>query len=110
MLDILRRVSLFSNSASNLVKVEKNGIFINVSASNMDFSMSGEDQVLISNAECPDNFRIGLKSSAFQTCINSIPSDTIRMQLLDSMHAVVLTADTPAPKVMTLVMPMVLDD
>lgn len=110
MLDILRRVSLFSNSASNLVKVEKNGIFINVSASNMDFSMSGEDQVLISNAECPDNFRIGLKSSAFQTCINSIPSDTIRMQLLDSMHAVVLNADTPAPKVMTLVMPMVLDD
>lgn len=110
MLDILRRVSLFSNSASNLVKVEKNGIFINVSASDMDFAMSGEDQVLISNAECPDNFRIGLKSSAFQTCINSIPSDTIRMQLLDSMHAVVLTADTPAPKVMTLVMPMVLDD
>ena len=110
MIDILRRVSLFSNSASNLVKVEKNGIFINVSASNMDFSMSGEDQVLISNAECPDNFRIGLNSSAFQTCINSIPSDTIRMQLLDSMHAVVLTADTPAPKVMTLVMPMVLDD
>lgn len=110
MLDILRRVSLFSNSASNLVKVEKNGIFINVSASDMDFAMSGEDQVLISNSECPDNFRIGLKSSAFQTCINSIPSDTIRMQLLDSMHAVVLTADTPAPKVMTLVMPMVLDD
>lgn len=110
MLDILRRVSLFSNSASNLVKVEKNGIFINVSASDMDFAMSGEDQVLISNSECPDNFRIGLKSSAFQTCINSIPSDTIRMQLLDSMHAVVLTADTPAPKVMTLVMPMVLND
>lgn len=110
MIDILRRVSLFSSSASNLVKVEKNGIFINVSASDMDFVMSGEDQVLISNAECPDNFRIGLKSSAFQTCINSIPSDTIRMQLLDASHAVVLTADTPAPKVMTLVMPMALDD
>lgn len=110
MIDILRRVSLFSSSASNLVKVEKNGIFINVSASDMDFAMSGEDQVLISNAECPDNFRIGLKSSAFQTCINSIPSDTIRMQLLDSMHAVVLTADQPAPKVMTLAMPMMMND
>ena len=110
MIDILRRVSLFSSSASNLVKVEKNGMFINVSASDVDFAMSGEDQVLISNAECPDGFRIGLKSSAFQACINSIPSDAIRMQLLDSTHAVVLTADTPAPKVMTLVMPMVLDN
>ena len=110
MIDILRRVSLFSSSASNLVKIEKNGMFINVSASDVDFAMSGEDQVFISNSECPDNFFIGLKSTAVQVCINSIPSDTIRMQLLDSTHAVVLTADEPAPKVMTLAMPMLLND
>lgn len=109
MIDILRRVSLFSSSATNLVKVVKNGMFINVSGSDVDFAMSGEDQVLISNAECPDGFRIGLKSSAFQTCINSIPSDAIRMQLLDASHAVVLTADEPAPKVLSLCMPLLLD-
>ena len=110
MIDILRRVSLFSSSASNLVKIEKNGMFINVSASDVDFAMSGEDQVFISNSECPDNFFIGLKSTAVQVCINSIPSDTVRMQLLDSTHAVVLTADEPAPKVMTLAMPMMMND
>ena len=109
MIDILRRVSLFSSSESNLVMVVKNGMFINVSASDVDFDMSGEDQVLISNAECPDGFRIGLKSSVFQTCINSIPLDAIRMQLLDASHAVVLTADEPAPKVLSLCMPLLLD-
>lgn len=110
MLDILRRVSLFSSSASNLVEIKKNGIFLTVSASDADFAVSGEDQVCIADAQCDDNFRIGLKSTSFQTCINSIPSDTIRMQLLDPTRAVVITADDPAPKVMTLCMPMILND
>ena len=110
MLDILRRVSLFSSNASNLVEVKKNGMFLTVSANDADFSVSGEDQVCIADAQCDDNFRIGLKSTSFQTCINSIPSDTIRMQLLDASHAVVITADDPAPKVMTLCMPMILND
>lgn len=110
MLDILRRVSLFSSNASNLVEIKKNGMFLTVSASDIDFAVSGEDQVCISDAQCDDNFRIGLKSTAFQTCINSIPSDTIRMQLSDPKRAVVITADEPAPKVLTLCMPMVLND
>ena len=110
MLDILRRVSLFSSNASNLVEIKKNGMFLTVSASDADFSVSGEDQVCIADAQCDDNFRIGLKSTSFQTCINSIPSDTIRMQLIDPTRAVVITADDPAPKVMTLCMPMILND
>lgn len=110
MLDILRRVSLFSSNASNLVEIKKNGMFLTVSANDADFSVSGEDQVCIADAQCDDGFRIGLKSTAFQTCINSIPSDTIRMQLLDPTRAVVITADDPAPKVMTLCMPMILND
>ena len=110
MLDILRRVSLFSTNANNLVEIKKNGIFLTISASSEDFSVSGEDQVCIADAECKDNFRIGLNSTAFQTCINPIPSDTIRMQLLDASHAVVITADEPAPKVLTLCMPVLLNN
>ena len=109
MLDILRRVSLFSSNSSNLVEIKKNGIFLTVSASDEDFSVSGEDQVCIADAQCDDGFRIGLNSTSFQKCINPIPSDTIRMQLLDASHAVVITADEPAPKVLTLCMPMVLN-
>ena len=41
MLDILRRVSLFSSNASNLVEIKKNGMFLTVSASDEDFAVSG---------------------------------------------------------------------
>lgn len=110
MLDILRRVSLFSSNVSNLVEIKKSEKFLIVSASDVDFSVSGEDQVFISHAQCDDNIRIGLKSTSFQTCINSIPSDTIRMQLLDASHAIVITADEPTPKVLTLCMPILLNN
>lgn len=109
MLDILRRVSLFSSNASNLVEMKKNDMFLTISARDADLAISGEDQVCIACAQCDDNFRIGLKSTILQTCIKSIPSDTIRMQLLDASHAVVLTADEPAPKVLSLCMPLLLD-
>ena len=110
MLDILRRVSLFSSNESKLVEVKKNGLFLTVSARDEDFAVSGEDQVCIADAQCEDNFRIGLNSTAFQNCINPIPSDTIRMQLIDPTRSVVITADEPAPKVLTLCMPMLLND
>ena len=110
MLDILRRVSLFSSNESKLVEVKKNGLFLTVSARDEDFAVSGEDQVCIDDAQCEDNFRIGLNSTALQNCINTIPYDFIRMQLLDSYHAVVITANDPAPKVLTLCMPVILND
>lgn len=110
MLDILRRVSLFSSNESKLVEVKKNGLFLTVSARDEDFAVSGEDQVCIDDAQCEDNFRIGLNSTAFQNCINPIPSDFIRMQLLDPTRAVVITANEPAPKVLTLCMPMLLNN
>lgn len=109
MLDILRRVSLFSSNSSNLVEMKKNNIFLTISARDADLAISGEDQVCIACAQCDDNFRIVLKSTFFQSCIKSIPSDTIRMQLFDASHAVVLTADEPAPKVLSLCMPMLPD-
>ena len=110
MLGILRRISLFSSSVSNLIEVEKNGMFLTVSASDSDFAKSGEDQVFLSEAACSDGFKIGLKSDSFRTCISAIPSNTIRMRLLDSSHAVVLTADEPAPNVLALEMPMLLNE
>lgn len=110
MLGILRRVSLFSSSVSNLIEVEKNGMFLIVSASDSDFAKSGEDQVFLSEAACTDGFKIGLKYDSFRTCISAIPSNTIRMRLLDNSHAVVFTADEPAPNVLALEMPMLLDE
>ena len=107
---IIQKLEETKYTDSNLVEVKKNGLFLTVSARDEDFAVSGEDQVCIADAQCEDNFRIGLNSTSFQKCISPIPSDTIRMQLLDPTRAVVLTADEPAPKVLTMCMPMLLNN
>ena len=57
-----------------------------------------------------DNFRIGFKASSLIDVINAIDGDIIRMALSDPTRAGVVTADEPSPQILTLVMPMILED
>ena len=110
MLEVLKRVSLFASMSSDLVKIEKNEMFLTLSASDVDFALSGEDHVCIADSQCEEHFHIGLNASSFQTCLNVIPSGTIRMQMSAPNRAVVLTPDEPAPQVLSLCMPLILND
>lgn len=110
MLAVVKRVAMFSSESSNLIVLEKNGMFLNVSASDIDFGLSADDQVVITDAECNDHFRIGFKASGLMDVINAIDSDAIRMTLADPSRAGVLTADEPSPQVLTLLMPMLIND
>jgi DNA polymerase III subunit beta len=110
MLSIVKRVALFTSENSNIVKVEKNGMFIDVSTEDKDFSQGAHDQVIIADAECTDGFKIGFNASVLQTSVNAIQGDTVRMQLSDASRAAVLTADEPSPCALALCMPTVLGD
>ena len=101
---------MFSSESSNLIVLEKNGMLLNVSAQDIDFGRSAEDQVIITNAECNEHFRIGFKSSFLIDTISAIDSDAIRMTLADPSRAGVVTADEPSPSTLTLLMPMLIND
>ena len=85
-------------------------MFLNVCASDIDFSKKAEDQVLITDSKCNDGFTIGFNYHNLLDTVTAIPDDTIRIQLADPSRAGVLTADTPAPTTLTLLMPVLLDD
>lgn len=110
MLETIKRVSLFGDKSSNLLVLEKNGMFLDVSSRDVDFSTSAADQVLVSNAECLDGFRIGVNSSYLSSALSAIDAPDIRMQFSDERHQMLFTADIPAPSVLTMCMPMVIDD
>ena len=110
MLAIVKRVVLFSPESDNSVVIRKDGMFLTVSADNIDFSLSASDQVMLQNAQCEDGFHIGFNGVRLQSVINAIPGDTIRMELSDKTRAAVLTADEPSPSVLTLLMPIVINE
>lgn len=109
MLSVLNRVAVFGPESTNLVQFRKNGMFINIKAEDIDFATHAEDQVLITQSECPDGFAIGFNSKHFADCINAIPGDDICIKLADPSRAAVVTETHDNPTTLTLAMPMLID-
>ena len=87
----------------------KNGMFIDVSAKDVDYSTAADDQVFIIDSQCDEQFRICVNAGRIEDSLNAIDSDNVRMQLSEPNRAILITADDPAPKVLTLCMPMLFD-
>ena len=109
MLAILKRVGLFASEADNSVILRKDGMFFNVSANNVDFSLSASDQVLLHNSQCEDGFYIAFNGVHLRPAISAVPGDTIRMELSDKTRAAVLTSNEPSPSVLALIMPVIIN-
>lgn len=110
MLGVLKRVGLFSDKSSNKVILKKDGMFLDVKAQDIDYSVAAEDRVILTDSQCEDGFGIGFNLSMLTSCIEAIDSDEIRMQLIDSSHAALMMANVPAPDTITLCMPVLFND
>ena len=108
--NVVKRVALFSSESSNLIVLKKDGMFLDVSAQDLDFNMSANDQVLITDGTCPESHSIGFKASSLLDVLAPIPSDTVTLHLSDPSHAGVVTANESSPRALTLLMPMILND
>lgn len=106
----LRRVSVFSNQASNLVRLKLSGNQLVVSAQDVDFSISAVERL-----NCMyegDEFEIGFKSSFLIEILSNISSAEIEMELSDPTRAGILL---PAEKeneeedILMLLMPMMIN-
>lgn len=109
MLGIIKRVSIFGNKNQNQLILTKNGMFLDVSAKDVDFSTAANDQVFIVDAQCDENFSIGVNAERIENSLNAIDSDNVRMQFSAPNRAILITADNPSPNVLTLCMPMILN-
>ncbi len=106
----LKRVALFSNQASNLVKLELKGNQLNVSAQDIDFSISANERL---NCQYEgDDMEIGFKSSFLIEILSNIASSDVLVELSDPSRAGILF---PAEKentdedVLMLLMPMMIN-
>ena len=109
MIEIIKRVSIFGDKNYNRLMLTKNGMFIDVSAKDVDYSTAADDQVFIIDSQCDEQFRICVNAGRIEDSLNAIDSDNVRMQLSEPNRSILITADDPAPKVLTLCMPMLFD-
>ncbi len=106
----LRRVSVYSNQASNLVKLQLKGNQVTVSAQDIDFSISAYERI-----KCQyegDEIEIGFKSVFLLEILANIASQDVIIELADPTRAgLFLPAETDneAEDLLMLLMPMMIN-
>lgn len=106
----VKRVSVFSNQASNLVKLSINENQLVVSAQDIDFSISAVERL-----KCEydgDEIEIGFKSTFLLEILSNIPATDVRVEMSDPSRAgLLLPAETEEEEedVLMLLMPMMIN-
>lgn len=109
-LNAIKRVSVFSNQASNLIKLQLSDNTIVVSAQDIDFSTAAEETISCEYAGTTMN--IGFKSSFLIEILNNIPSSEISLEMSDPSRAglVLPLENAENEDLLMLLMPMMLND
>lgn len=109
----LKRVQLMASDASNMVKFSKDGMFVNLSAADIDFSKSASENLTLAEVEnpltLPDNFAIGIKASQLMNLLGNISTDNVRVELSAPKRSLLLKEDADNSVLLELCMPMSLE-
>jgi DNA polymerase-3 subunit beta len=110
LLNAMKRVSVFANQASNLVKLSFNNNEIHISAQDIDFSISAEETISCQFDGEP--IKIGFKSSFLIEILGNINSSDIIMELSDASRAGLILPfeNEQGEEILMLLMPMLLND
>lgn len=107
-LTALKRVSVFSNLASNLVKLQLNADSVTIFAQDLDFSTAAEELVPCQYEGTPMN--IGFKSSFLVDILSNIAAESVSLELSDPSRAGLIfpVENEENEDILMLLMPMML--
>ena len=110
LLNAIKRVSVFSNAGTNLIKIDLKENEMMVTAQDIDFSTSAEEKIPCQYNGTPLN--IGFKSSFLIEMLSNIPSSDVSLELSDSSRAALLIPSEQEENddLLMLLMPMMLND
>ncbi|MDR1743222.1 MAG: DNA polymerase III subunit beta [Dysgonamonadaceae bacterium] len=106
----LKRVAVFSNPASSLIKLQLSDDKIVVSAQDIDFLTAAEETMPCQYGG--KTMSIGFKAVFLIDILNNIPSSDVRLELSDPSRAgIILPVENEENEdMLTLLMPMMLND
>lgn len=110
LITILKRVSVCSNQASNLIKLDLKSNEVMISAQDIDFSISAKETLPCQYQGEPLN--IGFKSVFLVEILANLNSDEVIIELADSSRAGVILPfeNQENEEVLMLLMPMMLSE
>ncbi len=107
----LKRVSIFSNQASNLVGLAISGNQLRIAAQDIDYAISGNE--VINCQYDGDEMEIGFKSNFLIEILNNISATEVVLELSDPTRAGIVVPkdnDNENEEVLMLLMPMMINN
>ena len=110
LVSALRRVSLFGDDSSNLVRLSVVDGALMLQAEDYDFAKSASETVALSECQCQDGFAIGCKCAMFIALLGCIQTDSVVLLFTDPTRAFLMReADEANSSRVCLQMPMLLN-
>jgi DNA polymerase-3 subunit beta len=110
LLNTVRRVSVFSNQASNLIRLSLKGNRLTVSAQDIDFATSAVEDIACQYNG--DELDIGFKSTFMAEILGNIQSTEVSIELSDASRAglfIPFNQENAIEDVLMLLMPMMIN-
>lgn len=107
----LKRVSIYSNKATNQIRLKIAGSLLNISAEDLDFSSEAHER--LNCTYTGEDMEIGFNSKFLLEMLNNIDSDEITIEMSAPNRAGIITPskrENPAEDVLMLVMPVMLNN
>jgi len=110
LLNSLKRVSVYSNQASNLIRLQLKGNQLTVSAQDLDFSISAYERL---NCQYEgDDMEIGFKSTFLIEILANLSSSEVILEMSDPTRAGLIlpaSSENKHEEVLMLLMPMMIN-
>ena len=110
LLNAIRRVAVCSNQSTNLIKLDISKGTINLTAQDLDFSVSAQESLLCDYEG--EDIVIGFKSNFLIEILSNIETTTVLVELADSTRAGVFKPvydQQPSNDTLMLLMPMMIN-
>ncbi|MCD7969055.1 MAG: DNA polymerase III subunit beta [Alistipes sp.] len=110
LLNAIKRVAVCSNQATNLIKFDITGNTVNLTAQDLDFSVSANESLPCSYEG--DNITIGFKSTFLVEILSNLETPSVVVELADSTRAGVFKPiydDDQGSSTLMLLMPMMIN-
>lgn len=107
LLDAINRVKVGASNTSCLIKIEVDGMNMQVSAQDIDFNRKAVENIMV---EANGNITIGFNANKFITCLNAVATDNVVLNMSDASRACVINEDDENSNKIELLMPMLLQD
>jgi len=110
LINILKRVSIYSNKSTHLVRFKITGNELQITAEDIDYSNEASERLTVEYSGI--DIEIGFNSKALLEMLNYIQTETIEMEMSTPNRAVLLfphNYDAPEEKLLMLIMPFVIN-